>query len=786
VGQLLRKSLYSQRLKLTRSLSRVSNIRGHLAAAVAPKDQILLLGPPYKVPKNSALQSDEVLNSLRLGDMEDEKVEMTMNMRHTTPFERSGAMRLFLFSKQALSENAPDPPVCKLEPMEVNIPQMAPDPSPFPINPSSSPPLHQALVAYERQFMLALAQGRQLADASDMRLKACRDCVQEQIIMTRALQAAVANLSDHFQGATRTRAEFSADFQAKTAAHSNLLQNFDSILGNISNISLDASLVAIARSAGRNYDSLLDTVPVEKERSWAAQCRTSHQRLLNIFAEVNTSFDELGTPSSREEELRGDLEAQRELLSSVYPRVESEAKTIRNDQCSRLDRLTSAHREGLKIVTMALNSNDEDEIQRAFTPLREMSDSCKAIVPLMLEDDKRLQAIMIFVGNTKTKSMKRLEVRLREISLSQSSIQRVLSSVAVLKDALNQQIDNVVHLEHVAELAESYRAFLSEVQRRRAYGRAVQASSTAMIERLAGMREDEVNAREQFLRGPGRHLMPAFFDLFVPTLATPPPLFTPQMPALVELDTLPSMGVTSGTSSLQATAAVDSNDISSASTLTTESQPVQQLSSVQEETTNTDSDQQGDQIIVSAEEQTAVLLNPSTSSNDDANLKTLAYENLVLRQALEKLGGKPPRIYIEQAKEREVSSAHDRSEIDRLQNELAALKPEAAAGRKQISTGCGDKISHSSFNIGDVGLFMPTGRGSGGKRMYLAFHTNCPHRYLSTDCIKGSPDFVLGRIVYQEELIAGEVGTDANPYGLHKGTKFWVLTVELLKPSLKY
>ena len=69
----------------------------------------------------------------------------------------------------------------------------------------------------------------------------------------------------------------------------------------------------------------------------------------------------------------------------------------------------------------------------------------------------------------------------------------------------------------------------------------------------------------------------------------------------------------------------------------------------------------------------------------------------------------------------------------------------------------------------------------GGKRTYLAFHTNCPHRYLSTDGIEGNPDYVLGRIVYQEELIAGEAGTDSNPYGLHPGTKFWILTVEVLK-----
>merc|ERR1712176_19148 len=77
----------------------------------------------------------------------------------------------------------------------------------------------------------------------------------------------------------------------------------------------------------------------------------------------------------------------------------------------------------------------------------------------------------------------------------------------------------------------SYRDFLFELRRRRAYGQAVTSNSTAMFERLAVMRADEVKAREKFLRGPGRHLMPPFFEIFVPTLATPPPLFTPQLPA---------------------------------------------------------------------------------------------------------------------------------------------------------------------------------------------------------------------------------------------------------------
>jgi hypothetical protein len=189
----------------------------------------------------------------------------------------------------------------------------------------------------------------------------------------------------------------------------------------------------------------------------------------------------------------------------------------------------------------------------------------------------------------------------------------------------------------------------------------------------------------------------------------------------------------------------------------------------------------------------------------DAVRKTLAYENYVLRQAIEKMGGKTPKSYIEEAQQQQQQqqqkgnapvdtsqAAHNdeftavKAELEEIRSELEKekaknkLNAEKADATKSGTHSC-DKISHSSFQVGDVGLFMPTGRGSGGKRTYLAFHTNCPHRYLSTDSIEGNPDYVLGRIVYQEELVAGDIGTDSNPYGLHPGTKFFVLTVEVLK-----
>jgi len=775
----------------------VAKVRNHLAFAVPLDDQILLLGPPYKVPKDSTLQSEEILKSLRRGDKEDDPASVSNEGQGDSEFnsnsqrrsilsttESSGARRLFLFSKQALSENAPDPPACRLEPMDLYLPSDAPGSSPLNMTQSTiaSQPLHQALSAYERQFMLYLCQGRVLADGADMRLRSCAQCVQEQAVLARALRAAVSNLSDHFNGAARTRTEFSSTFHSKITVHSSLLQRFESILSGLGNIPLHPSLVAIARGSGRMMETLLDTVPVERERAWALQCQTSHDRLLNLFSELDVAFGKLRSPSSREVETNQDLLAEQE-IQQLSDEVDVVARAIRDRQAKRLEKLTADHGTVLKIIMDAINAETEhgkeDEVQKAFTPLRQISNDSKDVVPEMEADDETMKNLMQKVATAKTEAMKRMKNRLREVSLAQSSIQRVLSSVSVLKAALSQQCENIVHLEHVAELSSSYRDFLSELRRRRAYGHAVSSNCSTMMDRLAVMRNDEVRARERFLRGSGRHLMPPFFEIFVPTLATPPPLFTPQLPALVELDSIPDVGqadVTDG--SMQAT--TDPSGISTTSSLSADSNKSQIERTVSApEAMST----QHEQLIVSADENSGndVIM---SSGADEAERKTLAYENAMLRQTLERLSGKPSKAYIEDTLAVDVQSA----EIVKLRKELEGAKMEVKSAQEaliQLKKGNpkeSDKISHSSFEIGDVGLFMPTGRASGGKRAYLAFHTNCPHRYLSTDNINGNPNYVLGRIVYQEELVAGETGTAANPYGLNVGAKFWVLTVEVLNP----
>ncbi|CAN0105425.1 unnamed protein product [Ectocarpus sp. 13 AM-2016] len=72
--------------------------------------------------------------------------------------------------------------------------------------------------------------------------------------------------------------------------------------------------------------------------------------------------------------------------------------------------------------------------------------------------------------------------------------------------------------------------------------------------------------------------------------------------------------------------------------------------------------------------------------------------------------------------------------------------------------------------------------GSSGGPVFLAFHVNCPNRYLSEESINNarealgvSPAYILGRIILVEQHVASE---EPNPYNVAPNTVYYVLTAE--------
>ncbi|KAG1711019.1 hypothetical protein DVH05_013738 [Phytophthora capsici] len=132
-------------------------------------------------------------------------------------------------------------------------------------------------------------------------------------------------------------------------------------------------------------------------------------------------------------------------------------------------------------------------------------------------------------------------------------------------------------------------------------------------------------------------------------------------------------------------------------------------------------------------------------------------------------------------KELLANSKSEASELDQQRSELMLMGSEQDVNDSF-------KISFRSFNVNDLALFLPTSApGSDAQRVYLAFHLGCPHRFLSEESISSFsndgqryPDYVVGRIVLIDEQTATEGN---NPYALHLGTTFYVLTVTSLHES---
>lgn len=665
-------------------------------------------------------------------------------------------------------------------------------------------------------------------------------------MISLALRAAVSNLSDHRNGAARTSIELDSEYGKKCGVGSReykILQDgeLDRVLDYLGNVPLHTRLVDLARGSGRRMETLVDTVMVDNERRWWIRCREGHAGLERLYNEVKVSFGHLvnvgvvGTDDSDEEEK----------IEALVDEVEGRAKQLRDEQVGRLERLLGDHRKAVDVVLKAIGSestrdggqNEDEEVednqtyndgekgQRAFMILEEMSKASKDILPQMEQDDVALLDIMERVARHKTDAMRRMKIRLRQVSVAQSAIQKVLSQVSLFRDALDSWCVDVAHLEHVQELPNAYGDFIAEVRRRRAYGEAVAATAGDVVERLGYMRVEEVKMREKFLRGSGRHLMPPFFEVFVPTLVSAPPLFAPQFPAMVEMDTLPDFGSQGkndgrglnkvGTDKIQRSIAEGitvpslslDDDVAGTSDTSMEKSNTLHGGSASHDNATSDSHGDRESLIVSANPTSTsgndndIIMDGTASSHNAATKssaqKMLAYENSVLRQALERMGGEAPRVYIEEAhkqeqqkrqKEESASKNSLQAQLEKSQKELTQFKInldranaaliELQSKSSSPSQLC-DKISHSNIKVGDVALFMPTSARE--KRDYLAFHSNCPRKYLNTDTIEGNPDYVLGRIVIQEKLVAGAKGTDANPYGLKHGTTFWVLTVEVIK-----
>ena len=224
-------SVYSLRLDVDtdQSLIRFKNQLA-LFVSIPPEDQILLIGPPYK-------RLDQTFGSQPSGD------------------EPPPPQRIFLYNKRFLVDDSTttSDALVRLPPYELNIPEPAADDLAATSTgaydlvirlSASSSPLLRALPGYERQLLANLKRGEAFVSFSEQVLTSCRKSLAAQEVQADALQAAIANLKDHFASLKSTFVSAQERLAAQQERHRGLLDTFESHLTALADVPLHPALVA--------------------------------------------------------------------------------------------------------------------------------------------------------------------------------------------------------------------------------------------------------------------------------------------------------------------------------------------------------------------------------------------------------------------------------------------------------------------------------------------------------------------------------------------------------------
>lgn len=493
--------------------------RLEVLTGVAQAEQILLYGPPFTT------------------------------LSHSRALIDAAGKSVFLFSRAMLAKGAVSGAIPALQPQEVAVPSSPPSSTTFSSSATdSASPLVRALTDYERQLLFHRQQGDAWADGAQRRAASVVACCNEVQTQANAAEAAVSNLRDHADAILRMFTQFQQLFDKQQAAQTKLLEASESDLAKLREVKLHTALRVNSR------ETLWDCVPVDRLRVWAEKCTVSHgslrrrtDHLAGLFGAMRRDVAEEtlaatvaasgahGTEDSADETTDPAAESGpgEGGTSMAEPRdgggdkpkssVIRAMTTDANELSRKAQELVSLQEERVKVLrsdydaccdkvrataaampTSTSESTDVLDACRMLESLHQRHQSSE--LPDMADTDAKLAALQRNAASLKASSTQSLLETLQRISSLQSSIRDLGNRLAVLREAAQQQQAAVGELRHVQCMPTAYEACIAEVARRGQYGRTYLATAEKMAEKLAKLRDDEVLAREKFLKRHGRHL----------------------------------------------------------------------------------------------------------------------------------------------------------------------------------------------------------------------------------------------------------------------------------------
>lgn len=482
-----------------------------LFSSIQTNDQIILIGPPFK-------RIDPVFS----------------------PDMQMADQKIYLFNKRMFSDPTLEPYEARLKPFSMPEVEPAGFASVSLTLGESASPLIRALPDYDRQYLTHLKRGEAYILNSEQALISCKKCVDQAEVQQASVEAAISNLYDHFRNTQSSFEAAQQKLQVQQIAHKELLDKFDSNLERLSRIPLHSSFQSISQGDSTHETGLkclLDTLPVEKERSWAEKCREAHQNVEENMDQLHAVFEQV---SSSIMNVESSPVLNIDELKSLVHDMEQEVGLQREGMSFLRDSYQSVHQ---RIVPLVQGSSS------TAPDLRMLGDSTAAVAGgrvaeflQTLEDERAAQeAQVVMPMETRCAALMACKERIAKAKHDISrNVYRMMRTVATIQTDIQFKLKKGLelmrkwrqghngyfqHLEHVANMPEAYHGFLHEVMRRQSFNEEFDFLIRDAVAGISSLRSSEILLREQFMARMGSHLPPIFFEV-VPSLMAKPPFFT--------------------------------------------------------------------------------------------------------------------------------------------------------------------------------------------------------------------------------------------------------------------
>ncbi|KAH9104419.1 hypothetical protein LEN26_015023 [Aphanomyces euteiches] len=780
--------------------SSVNTLRQELVlkTGIPCDDQILLYGPPY-----ARLDPKKSVESYQLD-----------------PNSKS----IFVYDRRVLSQDNPQVPRVVLHPQTVEMPPVPTTSSSSRLLQDTSSPLLRALFDYETQFHQQYLMGEALENATMARLASADTCLEELRAQGAGVQAALSNLETHHSAMQKRFTPFWKEFQAATDDHAQLLANFGTYVDRLKDIPLHPALATPTRT------TLLDCIPLERERDWLLSCQQSHNSLQTKMEGLAATYRGVSDTIASSQQnapvaVPSDLLMQKVALAAKASSLSTMRKTLKDNYEAVSKRVAETTQQTMEeagsISSASMNMSfmfGSTHILEACRGLDDLFRQHADVLPAMQKIDEEVKAFMNSVAEAKEKYFPVVFAQLKLVSTLQSNIVDFESHLSILRDALAFQKRQFAELKHIEMLPEAYEACLVEIKRRRKYGRLFQLRINEMGEKIVEMRNDEITKREAFLREYGRHLPRDF----APGLTEKPSHCNVSMrPFDTNLPAIEDDSVDDPPSELE---------LLKQRCQALEAQVVELRAELDEQkkvSCHCDDGYSNSSSLSASVEQTQgpkfpllLALAATAGHNTMRNSSEILKDNDEVQRLKETLYAKESRVTeLESEHEALNETVHtlqfnmgmQRNWLKKIVTvlELGDVDLESAEGLHECLMQIEDKwkeskavaehsepspslsweeerqstIAFRSFSYNDLALFLPTfaPNDTNAAKIYLAFHLGCPNRFLSDESIttfyqtqNRYPEYILGRIVFIDERVASERD---NPYRLITGTTFYVLTV---------